>query len=123
MTNVPARDEFGWNALHRAFYVRNRADAQSLLALPNVDPNVKSVRVFRHNHEYLAVGSTCLHIAAYFGAVEFVHLLLAHGDVDIDPRDENGYTPLHLATVKGHTDVVALLLFKGANVDAVANTG
>jgi ankyrin repeat protein len=34
---------------------------------------------------------------------------------------QNGFTPLHLASQEGHTDVVSLLLEKDANVNARAH--
>ncbi|RPD64850.1 ankyrin [Lentinus tigrinus ALCF2SS1-6] len=40
-----------------------------------------------------------------------------HGqpDADVNARDENGYTPLHLAADRGHLEVVDILLKRGAN--------
>ena len=34
---------------------------------------------------------------------------------------QNGFTPLHLASQEGHTDIVSLLLEKDANVNARAH--
>ncbi|EPT04018.1 hypothetical protein FOMPIDRAFT_1046491 [Fomitopsis schrenkii] len=39
----------------------------------------------------------------------------AHPDADINTKDENGYTPFHLACDRGHADVVRLLLERGAD--------
>ncbi|KAH9937194.1 ankyrin repeat-containing domain protein [Fomitopsis serialis] len=48
-----------------------------------------------------------------------VHELRAYLDanpnVDVNVKDENGYTPLHLACDRGHADVVRLLLERGAD--------
>ncbi|KAI0331990.1 ankyrin [Cubamyces sp. BRFM 1775] len=35
--------------------------------------------------------------------------------VDVNARDENGYTPLHLAADRGHAEVVKVLLERGAD--------
>ncbi|KAJ7487504.1 ankyrin repeat-containing domain protein [Mycena galericulata] len=44
-----------------------------------------------------------------------VSLLQDDPDVDLNARDDYGYTPLHLASDRGHFSVVAFLLQKGAD--------
>ncbi|KAI0734618.1 ankyrin [Fomitopsis betulina] len=39
----------------------------------------------------------------------------AHPEVDVNAKDENGYTPLHLACDRGHAAVLRLLLENGAD--------
>ena len=56
--------------------------------------------------------------AAKSGHLERVKLLLAAHPELIHARDSDGSTPLHCATWKGHTEVVALLLDAGADVNA-----
>ena len=46
-------------------------------------------------------------------------ILLKRGG-NLEATDRDGYTPLHMAAEKGHIDVVAFLLGKGANKDALA---
>lgn len=46
---------------------------------------------------------------------EVVVLLLAHPDIDVNQKMKDDATPLFLATNKGHTDIVKLLLDKGAD--------
>jgi hypothetical protein len=55
------------------------------------------------------VSWTDLHDAAYKGDVERVKKLLKKGK-NPNARDEYGDTPLHWAALKGHVDVVKLLL-------------
>ncbi|KAK3643756.1 hypothetical protein LTR56_010062 [Elasticomyces elasticus] len=52
---------------------------------------------------------TALHLAALYGNVEAVELLLQHG-ADISARDENGSTPLVIASIEGNNTVVEMLL-------------
>ncbi len=42
---------------------------------------------------------------------------------NIEVKNDAGATPLIFASVKGHPDVVKLLLERGANVNARTNTG
>jgi ankyrin repeat protein len=41
----------------------------------------------------------------------------------IDAQDNNGNTPLHLATKKGHANTIRALLDAGAKVDIANNKG
>ncbi|KAI0375287.1 ankyrin [Pilatotrama ljubarskyi] len=41
--------------------------------------------------------------------------LQRHPEVDVNARDENGYTALHLAADRGHADMVRVLLERGAD--------
>jgi len=56
--------------------------------------------------------------AAKLGDLEKAKLLLAGDASLIDSRDKDGSTALHCATWKGHQAMVALLLSKGADVNA-----
>ena len=64
-------------------------------------------------------GFTPLLVAVQFGHTEVCQLLLDKGKANIEettPFDER--TALILAAIKGHASTVALLLSKGARVDA-----
>lgn len=41
----------------------------------------------------------------------------------MDHQDEYGYTPIHLAVVKDHVEMVKYLLDKGADLNIRAETG
>ena len=47
-------------------------------------------------------------VASNFGKIEIVRLLIEHG-VDLEARDNDGDTAIHLASYKGHIEIVKLL--------------
>ena len=59
-----------------------------------------------------------LHYAAFCGLHDIVRLLLIEDLGDVDTRDVNKSTPLHLASWEGHTEVARLLIDRGANITA-----
>ncbi|KAL5331136.1 hypothetical protein ACEPPN_000665 [Leptodophora sp. 'Broadleaf-Isolate-01'] len=60
---------------------------------------------------------TSLHIAAYFGILAVVRLLLEQG-AELEAKDSFGRTPLSRAAENGHEAVVRLLLEQGAELEA-----
>ncbi|KIW39054.1 uncharacterized protein PV06_08868 [Exophiala oligosperma] len=59
-------------------------------------------------------GLTLLHLASSLGLTRFVAGLLARG-ADPNVFDNNGYTPMHHASMNGHTHVIHRLRLAGAN--------
>lgn len=57
---------------------------------------------------------TPLHWAAYMGCEVAASVLLSW-PVKVNHKDDDGHTPLHLATIAGNTRIVRNLLLKGAN--------
>ncbi|MBA0668648.1 hypothetical protein Goklo_001538 [Gossypium klotzschianum] len=63
-------------------------------------------------------------LAARKGEVRAIQrLILIDKGIDIDSRDEDGYTALHCAVESGHAEVVELLVKKGADVESRTNKG
>ncbi len=65
---------------------------------------------------------TPLHSAAAGRSVEVARLLLRH-DVDVNARQQGGWTAIHAAALRGDTEFVRLLLARGASTHAVSDDG
>ena len=59
-------------------------------------------------------GCTALHLAASKGSLQVVRALLRQNEIEVDPVDNGGRSPLHLACVSGYDDVMNILLQAGA---------
>lgn len=57
------------------------------------------------------------------GIVDHVLQILEKEPTLLNCRDEDGYSPLHRACYNGHTDVVKVLLSRGADVQAKTEDG
>jgi cytohesin len=64
---------------------------------------------------------TPLHYAAMEGSLNAAEALIKHSDVNA--RDKDGRTPLHLALEYGHCNVALLLIGFGADVNVVDKNG
>ena len=67
-------------------------------------------------------GSTPLHVACYYGNVEFAQALLENG-AKFDHPNIDKRTPLHFACGEGCKELVTALVEKGANVNAQDKDG
>ncbi len=61
-------------------------------------------------------------IALYRNDIAIAKNLINQG-ADVNVRDKNGFTPLHITTSRGQIDMTILLLKKGADVNASDNNG
>ena len=58
------------------------------------------------------------------GHAEVVSMLLAKQGVDVNQADDDGCTPLYIASQEGHAEVVSMLLAKqGVNVNQATEDG
>lgn len=58
-----------------------------------------------------------IHLMAMKGSAKHLSLLLSQGSVDLQQRDQFGFTALHLAAVKAPVECIRLLLNAGADVN------
>lgn len=80
--------------------------------------DTEEVLTFLHNGTdvnttFPIVGTHALMVAAAFGHVDTVRVLIDTG-ADVNAQDLTGWTPLHAAAFKGNLQIVRLLLERGA---------
>jgi ankyrin repeat protein len=92
-----ARDDYGVSALMRAFYRLDKPLAQAIL------PHVPELDVFE---------------AASFGDLDRLTTLLTEDPALASVHSADGFTAVHFASFFGRHEAVALLLARGADVDA-----
>ncbi|OQS00821.1 hypothetical protein ACHHYP_20097 [Achlya hypogyna] len=68
-------------------------------------------------------GDTRLHYAAASNKIEALIKMLHGKDIDVDVRNKDGLTALHVAAREGHYDAVQYLVDGGADVFAVTSSG
>lgn len=98
-----SRDDKGQVALYVALRGQSLSVAQELAAAPKLDPNAVN-----------AVGETPLMMAALRGQVPIMETLIARGAA----VHKDGWAPIHYAASSEEPKAVALLLDRGAPIDA-----
>ncbi|OBT56760.1 hypothetical protein VE04_03932 [Pseudogymnoascus sp. 24MN13] len=68
-------------------------------------------------------GFSAVHLAAYFGKLSIIRLVLSTSPEDADLLNNNAQAPLHIAASEGHAEVVGELLRLGANATQQDNDG
>jgi len=101
------------NPMHAAIIMYDKAKVEALL-----DKGVGVNAIIDNFY-----GSTPLHKVAMGTSKEIAELLLSKG-ADVNAREKDGGTPLHLvAALSGDKEIAELLLAKGADVNAKDNNG
>jgi len=94
--------------------VNQKIDNWGLTALDAaIDPSDNLTYLIRNGAKSGAVDSILA--AAFIGDVEAVKQHLNNG-VDVNTKNEDGNTPLHVAAWKGHKEIAKLLIARGAGV-------
>ncbi|XP_041378594.1 E3 ubiquitin-protein ligase MIB2-like [Gigantopelta aegis] len=121
------------NVLHGMMLLGMRAPSQGSginhLIKATIDGDVTKVRdIIAQNPQVVnerfneLCNSTCLHIAAHKGKLTIVKLLIEKKS-DINATDDDGDTPLIVATGKQQTEVAEYLVRTGAQLDLKNNKG
>jgi ankyrin repeat protein len=143
--NVNARDIYGTTALHCVIDWNQIEVAGVLLEVEGIEVNAgnfygtttlhwaamygwieiarmllsKGAKVNVKN----AAGDTPLHTAATYDQPEIVEILLEHPEIDINAKNKDNETAMHLAVMRGNAETVRRLLGKGAEVNAKDKDG
>jgi ankyrin repeat protein len=62
---------------------------------------------------------TALHYCAESSSLTCADLVLSAAHDLVDARDEDGYTPIHLAVIAGNKPLIKFLLSKNADVNSL----
>ncbi|KAI1445966.1 hypothetical protein F5Y02DRAFT_417577 [Annulohypoxylon stygium] len=113
--NSPA----GWSPLDRKSGGGARPGSSSLTSafLTSANSVVDGMADMQHGSSFPETTAPLLHFAVAGGHIDTLRLLLQRYDVNVNGRDNAGYTALQRAVMAGRTDMAALLLERGAIVD------
>ena len=105
---------------HPDEYVAYDGSTAFLIACKNGHTTVSEFLISKGADVSLRVddGSTALLLAVSTGKIDLVCLLLKLRVCDLNESNEDGFTPLALARHYGHTEIIALLEFHGAELGA-----
>ncbi|KAG7269464.1 hypothetical protein CRUP_029177 [Coryphaenoides rupestris] len=89
--------------------------------LERIGPFIRARRVSLDTI-YILVSMAAIHEAVLSGNLECVTLLIKHG-ADLHHRDEEGWTPLHMACSDGFPHIARYLLSLGADQEILNESG
>lgn len=110
----------GWSPLDRKAAGAGRPSSSSLTStfLTSANSVVDGMADIQHQgSSFPETTAPLLHFAVAGGHIDTLRLLLQRYDVNVNSRDNAGYTALQRAVMAGRTDMAAMLLEHGAVVD------
>ncbi|CAJ1447594.1 unnamed protein product [Effrenium voratum] len=140
-TNVNAKADNGDTSLAIALHADQLASARRLLAVPQIEVDVKSLRlcIQKDDRDTTAAllkcpllqinceiggGFRALHLAAQQGKPQLVRQILGCPGVDVNAKAAKDYTALHVAVEHGHLEVARELAgAEGIDLTAAACDG
>jgi len=105
--------EDGWTPLQGAVF-NYHSKVTRLLIERGADVNRRNAELKKYTALHVAIASKKPN-------VEVVKMLAERGDLDV--KNKNGATPLHLAAMWGHAEVAKVLIAKGASMKIANNKG
>ena len=102
--DVHARDDYGWNVLHKA---AQSGDLELLQYFIETGSNIFSETKYSQNS---------LHLAAEKGHLKICRELLQNYNFDIHARDDDGCNVLHCAAQSGDLELLQYFLEGGSNI-------
>ena len=115
-------------AMDHIFSQKEKMNTALLEAANNNDPDLCRLLLDKKNYGDIAaepngkdfLGMTALHISAKKGFIKVCEILLDYGFMtDLNAKDANGRTPLHLACIEAQLGTAQLLIRSGAHMNAV----
>jgi len=113
--NQRSVDDESATALHFVVHHANPAEVVQRLLHHGADCNARDANSRTPLHIICGGSYSWEQLQYYKGVLR--QLLDSGNNMDIDARDRQGITPLHLAALRGYVPFVTLLLEKGASVD------
>ena len=116
-----ARPELGWycpaegcTPLQVAAFASLQTTARHLLS--------EGAAVEEHVETAILWDARAVHFAASKGNTDMINLLASYS-ARLSPRTHIGYTPCHIAAMRGHRETVEYLMSQGVDIDEVTKTG
>jgi hypothetical protein len=102
--------------IDRGVDVRSTFQGRNLLSLARGDAVGYLIKLGVPYDKPADDGNTILHIAARQNKEVLIDMI-ARG-MDVNARNDNGFTPLHFAAIEGYDDHITILLDAGADINA-----
>ncbi|XP_055813341.1 protein VAPYRIN-LIKE-like [Solanum dulcamara] len=104
---------------------RRDSDGDSVMSLAVKSGNLDSVQVLiESGYTIDNSADRFLHYAAPMDRVDLMEILcLGYADIDLNSIDSQGRTPLHIAAINGHVEVIQFLVSVGSDTDMLDSQG
>ncbi|XP_060182090.1 protein VAPYRIN-LIKE-like [Lycium barbarum] len=104
---------------------RRDSDGKSAMSLAVKSGSIDSVQVLiESGYTIDNSADRFLHVASAMDRVDLMEILcLGYADIDLNSIDFQGRTPLHIASIHGHVEVIQFLVSVGSDTDMLDSQG